>query len=239
MYQTGSAPCAAPTPSAAVLLSPRQRAALARFDELAHRSGNLGSILQKACQSAAEGVDAEFVRMLQYRADEQAFVLQAEVGMQAGLVGRARIAAGLDTTAGRAWHANQLVHFRRFPAESRIRAPGAMIGQDVLRLVSLPVPGEDETAFGVLEVGTAEAGEFAERDLLFLQALANGVGTAVRRHADWASWADRAVLAAERRRAVRYADGPAYAAVLNAGRRHQGSASSGLQQDTQIPAGGD
>ena len=77
------------------------------------------------------------------------------------------------------------------------------VGHGIRRLVSVPVHGEGGERFGVLEVGSAEAGEFAPCDLAFLQALADGVGAAVERHADRARRADRATLAAERRRAVR------------------------------------
>lgn len=236
MHQAGPVPCAASAFSAMVPSPSRHLAALVRFDELAHRPGDLGSILQEACRSAAEGVDAGYAGMLQYRVDEQAFVLQAGVGLPSRLVGRARVAAHLGTPAGLAWHVNQPVHFRRFPAGGRIRALEAMTGQRVHRLVSVPVPGEGEAAFGVLEVGSAEAGEFAQRDLLFLQALADCIGAAVGRHADQASCADRAALAAERRRAMRDATRAGHVVVLDAAGRYQGRA-SGLQQDMQIPAG--
>ncbi len=238
MHQAGPALCAAPAvPAAAPPLS-RRRAALARFDDLAQRSGDLELILQEACRNAAEGVGAGYAGMLQYRADERAFVLQAGVGMQARLLGRARVAADLRTPAGLAWHVNQPVHFRRLPAGGRIQAPDAVAGQGVRRLVSVPVPGDGEAAFGVREVGRAGPGEFAQHDLLCLRALADGVAAAVGRHADRASRADRAALAAERHGTRGDAGGGGRAAaVLDAGKRHQGLAFSGLQQDTQIPAG--
>ncbi len=125
MHQAGPVPCAASAFSAMVPSPSRHLAALVRFDGLAHRPGDLGSILQEACRSAAEGVDAGYAGMLQDRVDEQAFVLQAGVGLPSRLVGRARVAADLGTPAGLAWHVNQPVHFRRFPAGGRIRALAA------------------------------------------------------------------------------------------------------------------
>ena len=220
-------------------------------------------ILHEACRSAAEGVDAGFAGVLQYRADEQAFVLQAGIGMQACLVGRTRVAADLETPAGLAWHTDQPVHFRRLAAGGRIRMPFAVAGQSAHRMVSVPIHGGSEEAFGVLEVGSAEAGEFAQCDLLFLKMLASSVATAVERHAERASRTDRAALVAERRRAVRDpqldgmrpldalpepderrrtwgdTDGSKYAVVLSAAKRHQGLTFSGLQQDTQLQAGDD
>lgn len=122
MHQAGPVPCAASAFSAMVPSPSRHLAALVRFDGLAHRPGDLGSILQEACRSAAEGVDAGYAGMLQDRVDEQAFVLQAGVGLPSRLVGRARVAADLGTPAGLGWQVNQPVHVRRFPAGGRIRA---------------------------------------------------------------------------------------------------------------------
>lgn len=236
MRQVSPAPCGGPALLATVPPF-RHPAALARFDAVAHRPGNPELILQEACRSAVEGVDAGYAGMLQYRVGERSFVLQAGVGMPARFVGRARIAAGLETTAGLAGHADQPIHFRRFPAGDCIWALDALTGQGVHRLVSVPVPREGGAAFGVLEVGSAEAGEFAPSDLLLLQVLADGVGAAVERHADRARRADRATMSAERHRAMQDASRPPHV-VLNAAKRHHEQA-SGSGQDTRIQVGGD
>lgn len=252
---------AVPTLPAAVLSLSRQLAALMRFNNLAHRESDLGFLLQEACRSAAEGVGAGFAGVLQYRADEHAFVLQAGVGMQARFVGRVRIAADLGTTAGLAWHTGQPVHFRHFAAGGRVCMLDTAIGHGVCRLVSVPVHGKGEEMFGVLEVGSDEAGEFAQGDLAFLQELADGIGAAVKRHADRARRADRAVLAAKRRRAVCEPqrdgvpqpgvptgpdrqrggqggdDGTGFPIARNAAKRRQAPTFGGLQQDAQIQDG--
>ena len=239
-----------------------QLAALMQLDVLARRESDLGFILQEACRSAAEGVGAGFAGVLQYRADEQAFVLQAGVGMQARFVGRTRIAADLGTTAGLAWHADQPVHFRRFLAGDRIQMSNAAIGHGVRRLVSVPVHGDGEEMFGVLEVGSAEAGEFAQCDLAFLQDLADCIGVAVARHAHQARLADRATLVAQRCSAVRelHRDGVlrpdvqtepdeqrrdqgegdrmGRSIIQNVTKRRQAPTFGGLQQDAQMQDGG-
>lgn len=135
------------------------------------------------------------------------------------------------------------------------------LGQVFRRLVSVPVHGEGEEMFGVLEVGSAEAGEFAQRDVAFLQALADCIGAAVERHADRARRADRATLVTERRRAVRelrrdgvrWPDVPTrldgqrriqsdgdrmgFPTAQNAAKRRQAPTFSRLQQDAQIQHG--
>lgn len=234
-------------PTAAVLSLFPQLAALMRFDVLARRESDLGFLLQEACRSAAEGVGAGFAGVLQYRADEQAFVLQAGVGMQARLVGRARVAADLGTTSGLAWHTGQPVHFRHFLAGGRIRMSNAAIGHGVRRLVGVPVHGEGEEMFGVLEVGSAEGGEFVQCDLAFLQELADCIGIAVARHAHQARCTDRATLAAQRlddptepdeqRRGQGGSGRTGRSTSQNVAKRLQPPTFSGLQQDARIQDG--
>lgn len=229
----------APMRPAALSLLSWQLAALIQSNDLAHRESDLEFFLQEICRTAAEGVDAGFVGVLQYRADEQALVLQAGVGMPARLVGRARVAADLGTTAGLAWHTKRPVSFRGSAAVSRIRMSDAATGCGVRRLVSVPVHGEDEEAFGVLEVGSAEAGEFAPCDLLFLRVLADSTTEAVKRHADLARRTDGATLAAQRRRTQNhdFSDSVGRSTTRNAAKRRRAPTFSGLQQDTQMQDG--
>ena len=227
----------APVRFPAALSLSRQLAALMRFHVIAYRESDLGVLLQEACQSVVEGVGAGFAGVLQYRADEQAFVLQAGVGTPTRFVGRARSVANLGTTAGLAWHTDQLVHFRHLPAGNHVRVSEVATGQGIRRMVSVPVHGEGEEAFGVLEVGSAEAGEFAQSDLTFLQALADCIGAAVARHADRTRRADRAALVAERRVDHGCGERVGRFSAQNAAKRRQASTFSGLQQDDQIPEG--
>ncbi len=164
-------------------LTPQQAALIGHFDAVAYLQGDLDTVVHEACRAAAEGVGGGIAGVLQYRADEDAFVLQAGVGWPACMVGRTRVAADLGTTAGLAWLTGQLVQFRQLDATGRIRVPEALAGQGVHRMVSLPIRSGSQRAFGVLEVGSAEAGEFTRHDLAFLQGIANSMAMAVGLHA--------------------------------------------------------
>lgn len=98
MHQVSPVICDEPAMPADTSWRSRQLAALSRFNAFARQESDLEFILQEACRSAATGVEAKFAAMLQYREDEQAFVLQAGFGLQARLFGRAKIAADLETT---------------------------------------------------------------------------------------------------------------------------------------------
>ncbi len=207
-------------------LTPRQVALMGQLDAVACLQFDLDAVVCEACRAAAEGTGAGIAGVLQYRADEDAFVLQAGVGWPAHMVGRTRVAADLGTTAGLAWLTGQLVQFRQLDATDRIRVPEAIVGHGVHRMVSVPIRGDSQRAFGVLEVGSADAGEFTRHDLSFLQGIANGVGMAVRLHASRTEQAD---LALERRAAL--------AGRLHGAAGRQCSAGISYQQDTQGGAG--
>ncbi len=201
----------------------RQAALIGHFDAVAHLEDDLDAVVYEACRVAAEGVGARFAGVLQYRTDEDAFVLQAGIGWPAGMVGRTRVAADLGTTAGLAWLTGQLVQFRQLDEIDRIQEPEALIGHGVHRMVSVPIQGDSRKAFGVLEVGSAEEGEFTRHDLSFLQGIANSVAIAVGLHASRASRTERAELAMERQAAL--------AGRLDAPAARQNPAGISCQQD--------
>jgi len=106
------------------------------------------------------------------------------------------------------------------------------IGHGVRWLVSVPVPGEGEERFGVLEVGSAGAGEFAQCDLAFLQGSADCIGAAVQRHADRAH---RSVTPwVGQRRSQGDGDRTEFPTVQNAAMRRQPSTFCSLRQDAQM-----
>ena len=186
----------------AVSSSFRQTALIAHLNAFAHFEDDLDAVVHEACRAAADGVGAELAGVLQYRADEDAFLLQAAVGWPARTVGRLRVAADLDTTAGLAWLTGQLVQFRQLDRIERLRVPEVLVEHGVHRMVSVPIRGECRRAFGVLEVGSAEAGEFTRHDLSFLQKMADSVAAAVALHAGRTSRMELAELVMERQVAL-------------------------------------
>ena len=210
-------------------LTPQQAALMGHLDAVAYLQDDLDAVVHEACRVAAEGTGTGIAGVLQYRADEDAFVLQAGVDWPASMVGRTRVAAGLGTTAGLAWLTGQLIQFRHLDAIDRIQVPEPMAEYQVHWMVSVPIWGDGQRAFGVLEVGSAEAGEFTRHDLAFLQGIANSVAAAVGLHAGRASRTEQAELAVERRAAL--------AGRLGVVADRQGPAGVRYQQDAQGGAG--
>ena len=203
MYQAPSAHSPADqtqTPSLPSLPPPsaKQMVLALRFGAFAQAQDDLDVVVCEACRVAAEGVDARFAGLLQHCADTRAFVLQAGIGCPAWMIGRSRVAVSLETTAGLALLTGQLIHFRHLDRIHRIQVPESMDGHEIRRMISVPIQGECHAPFGVLEVGSPEAGEFAQNDLHFLQLLARSVAEAMDRHVSLMRWADHAAEALQR-----------------------------------------
>jgi len=225
MNQISPAPSIEAAQRAATYPSFRQTGLTAQFNAYMHREDDLDAVVHGACRVAAIGLGAGFARVLQYRADEQAFVLQAGVGWPVWMVGRTRVAADQGSTAGLAWLTGQLIHLRHLEAIDRIRMPDVMVEYGMRCMASVPIHGGNREAFGVLEVGSAEVEEFTRHDLSFLRRLANSVTMAVGLHASRASRTEQAELDLERQVALASRLSPA------AGRRTP--ACSSYQQGAQ------
>jgi competence protein ComGF len=66
----------------------RQQEILAALGTLALRGGTVDELLQEATHMVAQGLETQFCKVLEYRADEHAFLVRAGVGWQDGVVGQ-------------------------------------------------------------------------------------------------------------------------------------------------------
>ena len=183
MRQASPARCDGPDIEWDVHPAFRQMSLAAWFSTFIDQHDDLDLIAHEACKVAAVGIRARFAGLLQFRAKQQAFVLQAGTGWQGADASCVRQAVNLTTTAGLAWHTGQLLHFRNLRPCGRVRAIRPMRARGVQSVLSVPVRGEAGEGFGVLEVGSAEAREFARNDALFLRALASDLAAAMERQA--------------------------------------------------------
>lgn len=175
----------------------RQLVLIAQFSVFAFPNGDLYTVLHRACWIAAEGVGVGFARVLQHRADEQAFVLQAGVGWSVRFVGQARVLADMGTSAGIAWHTRRPALSDHLATGGVVRLSEASAEHGIHRTLSVPILGDDMTGFGVLEVGSAEAGEFTQHDVAFLEAVANCTAAALDQQARRALQEKQAAFADE------------------------------------------
>ncbi|MGH7607169.1 MAG: PAS domain S-box protein, partial [Gemmatimonadales bacterium] len=157
----------------------RQQEAVARLGQHALAGAPLADLLQTAAGLVARGLDVEFSDVLEFRPEHRSFVLRAGVGWEEGRVGRTLVPA--DGSLGAyALTAPGPVVVEDFAAETRFAAPDHLVELGLLSGLSIVVQGRDRP-WGVLGAYTAQRREFSGPDVLFVQALAHVLATAVER----------------------------------------------------------
>src|SRR3954447_903066 len=101
---------ASPRPGPAEPLSPalqlriRQQEILAELGVLALQRTSLNELLDSSVRMAAEGLESDLCKILEYIPDKNRMLLRAGVGWDPGLVGVASVGADLESPSGYALH---------------------------------------------------------------------------------------------------------------------------------------
>jgi PAS domain S-box-containing protein len=167
----------------------RQQELISAFGLFALTSDDQDAILQEACRLAAEGLRTRFAKVLKALPEPQGFLVCAGVGWHPGVVGHARLAAGIGSPAGYALITGQPVISNELSTEQRFRTSALLIEHGVNRAINVVIKGPDQP-FGVLEVDSSHDDAFSERDTAFMQALANTIAVVVERRRDRAALHD-------------------------------------------------
>ena len=135
-------------------------------------------MLNHTARMTAEGLGAEYCKVLEYIPAENRLLVRAGVGWEEGIVGSASVGADLASPAGYALHTGKPVISNHLENEQRFRTPELLSAHGIRRAMNVILQG-DGAAFGVLEVDSTSEGEFNERDIAFLQGAANILGMAI------------------------------------------------------------
>ena len=158
----------------------RQQENLAKISVLALQGEPFPDLIEQAVRLTAEGLEAEFCKIMEYIPDENALIVRAGVGWDPGIIGNAKLRADLDSPAGYALRTGKSVISNHLENEQRFRTPELLLSYGIHRAINVILQG-DRSAYGVLEVDSRSAGEFTEYDLTFLQGVANILGMAIER----------------------------------------------------------
>jgi PAS domain S-box-containing protein len=159
-----------------------QQSLLAKFGLYALRTGDFDGLLQRATELCAEGMNAQFAKVLEYQPDENRLLVRAGVGWPEGVVGAATVGADLDSPAGYALKTGRSVISNHLTEESRFRTPKLLAEHGVKRAINVIIRSSElGEPFGVLEVDSISSGVFEEADLAFMQGFANLLGVAIER----------------------------------------------------------
>jgi two-component sensor histidine kinase len=180
-------PIVEPTPSddgsneltaAALRQRIRQQELLAELGVLALQRTSFTSMLDHTARVTAEGLAAEYCKVMEYIPAENRLLVRAGVGWDEGVVGVASVGADLESPAGYALRTGKPVISNHLENERRFSTPDLLIQYGIRRAMNVILQG-DGSPFGVLEVDSKSEGEFGEHDIAFLQGAANILGMAI------------------------------------------------------------
>ena len=156
----------------------RQQELLAELGVLALQGTSFVEMLNHTVRVTAEGLEAEYCKVLEYIPAEKRLLVRAGVGWGEGVVGHATVGADLASPGGYALHTGRPIISNHLENEKRFRTPELLIEHGIRRAMNVILQG-DGSPFGVLEVDSRSEGEFSEKDIAFLQGAANILGMAI------------------------------------------------------------
>ena len=158
----------------------RQQEILSELGVTALQGAKFDQLLKDTARLAAEGLNAEFCKVLEFIPADNQLLVRAGVGWDAGVIGRATVGADLASPAGFALRTGKPVISNHLENEQRFRTPEMLRTHGVRRAMNVILQG-DGKPFGVLEVDSKSEDDFEEHDLAFLQGAANLLGMAIER----------------------------------------------------------
>jgi two-component sensor histidine kinase len=162
----------------ALRLRIRQQELLAELGVLALQRTSFTDLLNQTARMTAEGLEAEFCKIMEYIPSDKRLLVRAGVGWGEDVVGNATVGADLDSPAGYALQTGKPVISNHLENEERFRTPELLVEHGIRRAMNVILQG-DGLPFGVLEVDSRSEGEFGEHDIAFLQGAANILGMAI------------------------------------------------------------
>ena len=156
---------------------------LGDFGRAAMQTRDFQQILQRATELCAEGLEARFAKVLEYLPDEHRLIVRAGIGWAPDTIDIVSLAADIGSPAGYAYQTGTTVISNHLEAETRFRTPQLLADHGVRRAINVLIErgGEGKEFFGVLEVDSADPGQFDEADAHFLAGFAGLLGIAIER----------------------------------------------------------
>jgi two-component sensor histidine kinase len=158
----------------------RQQEILAELGVLALKGVTFEELLDQTARLTAEGLEAEFCKVMEYVPSENCFLVRAGVGWGENVVGKAKVGADFESPAGFALRTGKPVISNHLENEERFRTPELLMRHEIRRAINVILQG-DGSPFGVLEADARSAGDFTNNDITFLQGAANLLGMAIER----------------------------------------------------------
>ena len=158
----------------------RQQEAVAHLGQQALAGATRADLFQTAAVLVARGLDVEFSDILEFRPEHRSLLVRAGTGWRDGCVGSTIVSADSASLSGYALHSAGPVVLDDLAVERRFTAPPHLEAHDIVSGVCVVVQGR-ERPWGILGAYSARPREFSGPDILFVQALAHVLATALER----------------------------------------------------------
>jgi two-component system cell cycle sensor histidine kinase/response regulator CckA len=158
----------------------RQQEAVAHLGQQALAGAASGDLFRTAATLLAHGLDIAFSELLELRPQHRSLVMRGGQGWGEGTVNGTIVAADPGTLAGYALTSPSPVVVEDVASETRFTVPPHLEQHGILCGLCVVVQGRDRP-WGVLGAYSAQPREFTGPDVLFVQALAHVLATAVER----------------------------------------------------------
>src|SRR3954454_18031617 len=165
----------------------RQQSLLGEFGRTALQTRDIGQILQRATELCSQGLETSLAKVLEYMPTERRLLVRAGVGWAPETIGHVSLGIDMESPAGYAFQTGQMVLSNHLQDETRFRTPKLLSDHGIKRAINVLIArgGEGSLPFGVLEVDSADPGQFDCADADFLAGFAGLLGIAIeRQHAD-------------------------------------------------------
>ena len=126
----------------------RQQEILAELGVLALQEKVFLDLLHQTARLTAEGMEAEFCKILEYIPAENRFLVRAGVGWHEGIVGVATVGADLESPSGFALRTGKPVISNHLENEQRFRTPELLLEHGIRRAMNVILQG-DGSPYGV------------------------------------------------------------------------------------------
>jgi len=160
-----------------------QQAAVALLGEHALEGANTEELMHEALTSAAQMLGGDKVTIAELLADEDCLVLRAGLGWPDAAIGSFRFAVGEGSQSGYTLLTGMPVVVEDWLTEQRFERPAALLKDNMRSGLTVKIEGRSGGPFGVFAIQSAQPRRFSERDVDFLQALANVLADALERQA--------------------------------------------------------
>ena len=159
-------------------LREQQQGVVAQIGMMALSNADPLDIFEQAVFQIARTLGADFCKILQYRPEQNDFLMVAGYGWQQGLVGKASVPNKFDSQAGFTFMSKDTVIVSNLADEKRFYGPKLLRDHHVVSGISAVI-NTSEGPFGVIGVHTRDQRNFTQEDANFITSVAHMLATAL------------------------------------------------------------